>query len=787
MGTKSLQETLQTLIRQSLTTPPEVRLRSWDPRSLTASAAGAASATESQPESDADGLVSTEVWVVPLASVIAAKLPNTAIAKLRATLKDLGVQGLAVDALTEAASACATVAQAIPQPSGLSRGQVLIDAIATLTATAGKLDSVLLSATSALTADTSEVLLRDKGFTSPEELSDTQRDRWRRKSKSLTRREIAAATGWGEGEATDLVALANSPRPVLDHVHASLRSGESTWRLARSYYRSTGTLDVADAAAIATNLFGNDPTESVSERLDSTGEFHGHPWWHKEFYRALNREVTKVKARDPQATLKTRNDNMAGNDVYLNVDEYGTGCLMIGTTATQGAGMIDRVTKAAKAARAAGDPRTLKQLRVAVATALLLHGTTDVAGLPDEPGLISVEQSAELTKILHALPTAELNVIVPLNSLLGCTPDSLVPTDAEGRPLPAAFSGAGQDSPSPGLTKQDRQGTDSAGQDCPDPEPTGEDCPPADSALSGACDQSAPRRESTEAGEVGIAEVVGARGIFLTPGEARTLALTPGSTLYRLLTDPVTGGLIERSSRAYRFDGSMRAHIIAADVFCRAPGCLHPAYTGQIDHVQEYGTPGGQTRIGNGQPLDEPHHDLKTKKFWDATLHRNRDVTWTTMLGRIYTTKTHDYRQYTRLLRKAVTAVEDATTDGMSQAEAIDRQIYQALCYRPPGGTLQAPDDVFEDDSQFTSWDQVTTTHTRPDGQRSYRPDPQVSRAEYERVREVVSPAGADDDHGSGASNEKGATEGEADTPATPEADTPATPWEVSDDSEPPF
>src|SRR5699024_1662786 len=130
--------------------------------------------------------------------------------------------------------------------------------------------------------------------------------------------------------------------------------------------------------------------------------------------------------------------------------------------------------------------------------------------------------------------------------------------------------------------------------------------------------------------EVGVGEVIGRHPLFLVADEVRTLALTPGSTLYRLLTYPATGTLIERSTTAYRFDGPMRAHIIAADVFCRAPGCLRPASTAQIDHVQEHGTPGGHTCISNGQPLDAPHHDLKTKKHWDAVLHANRDVTWTT-------------------------------------------------------------------------------------------------------------------------------------------------------------
>ncbi|WP_114907206.1 HNH endonuclease signature motif containing protein [Ornithinimicrobium murale] len=757
--------------------------------------------------------------------------------RLRAALGDLGVQDFVVEALTDTALACAVVAATLPgqgstdhdvagsatsdtdsrtvqkehgrhsdqeehgrhsgqeereeraQRLGVDRGDALLGAIATLTTTAGKLDSVLLSATSAVTADVGELLLSDKGFASPEELSKTQRELWRRRTKNLTRREISAATGWGEGETTDLVALANTPHSVLAHVHGSLRSGESTWRLARSYFRYTSALDVSDAAAIASGLFGNDPATSVTERLNSSGAFHGHPWWHKEYYRALNREVAQVKARDPEATKKTREDNVAGNDVHLNVDEHGTGCLMIGTTATQGAAMLDRITRAAKAARAAGDPRTQRQLRVAIATALLLHGTLDLPSLPDDPALITVEQSAELNKILYALPTAELNVVVPLTTLLGCTPDRIVPTDADGSPLPVAFAGESTPSAATGTSGCTCACTCGAapppdpgptGQSCPDPGATGHDRPDPGATGQDRPDPERSGRAQRPTGEVGIAEVIGARSVFLTPDEARTLALTPGSTLYRLLTDPATGALIERSSRAYRFDGAMRAHIISADVFCRAPGCLRPASMAQIDHAQEHGTPGGHTCIGNGHPLDAPHHDLKTKKLWDAVLHANRDVTWTTLLGRIYTTKTHDYRQYTRLLTEATTAVNDATAKGMDPAEAIDRQIYQALTYRPSGGTLEAPDDVFDSDEEFTGWDHVTPTHTQPDGKRSYHPDPHTARAEHDRV------------HGSTRStSDQGDGPEQAGGPAQPDGTAPAdgaeTPWDSTTDTDPPF
>ena len=284
---------------------------------------------------------------------------------------------------------------------------------------------------------------------------------------------------------------------------------------------------------------------------------------------------------------------------------------------------------------------------------------------------------------------------------------------------------------------------------------------------------------------MGVGEVIGKHCLFLTPEEVRTVALTPGSTLYRLLTDPVTGTLIERSTTAYRFDTAMRAYIIAADVFCRAPGCLRPAALSQIDHVQEYGTPGGHTCISNGQAAHEPHHDLKTKKLWDATITANRDVTWTTLLRRIYTTKAHDYTQYTRLLTAATTHITDAVAAGTDPAAAVDTAIYQALSYRPPTSRLQAADDdPWDTEQQFTSWDQITLTHTPQNGRRTYHPDPHTTRAEHDRHHASST---TDDTDSTDTATATTMSNGTGGTTATPSSDGPTTPWTPDPDAPPPF
>src|SRR5699024_5558295 len=117
-----------------------------------------------------------------------------------------------------------------------------------------------------------------------------------------------------------------------------------------------------------------------------------------------------------------------------------------------------------------------------------------------------------------------------------------------------------------------------------------------------------PPDQSTQppvAAHVGIAEVVGRHSAFLAARDVRELLLTPGSMLHRLVTDPTTGRCLERSTTAYRFTTAQRAQIIAADRFCRAPGCLHPGALAQIDHVREHGTPGGDTCEANGQLVHE--------------------------------------------------------------------------------------------------------------------------------------------------------------------------------------
>lgn len=76
-------------------------------------------------------------------------------------------------------------------------------AVEALTQVSTRLDGALVVAARAQTAAIGASLLTEKGVTSPEDLTESGRRRWRSQAKSLTRHEIEAATGWAPGEVVD--------------------------------------------------------------------------------------------------------------------------------------------------------------------------------------------------------------------------------------------------------------------------------------------------------------------------------------------------------------------------------------------------------------------------------------------------------------------------------------------------------------------------------------------------------------------------------------------------------
>jgi hypothetical protein len=91
-----------------------------------------------------------------------------------------------------------------------------------------------------------------------------------------------------------------------------------------------------------------------------------------------------------------------------------------------------------------------------------------------------------------------------------------------------------------------------------------------------------------------------------------------GCTLRRLVTDPVTGHLIDLGRTRYEVTGPLRRFIVARDRTCRFPGCSRPARRCQIDHADAWDD-GGCSDADNLGPLCIRHHQLKTHAGWQIT------------------------------------------------------------------------------------------------------------------------------------------------------------------------
>ncbi|MFK5584068.1 hypothetical protein [Serinicoccus sp. LYQ131] len=296
----------------------------------------------------------------------------------------------------------------------------------------------------------------------------------------------------------------------------------------------------------------------------------------------------------------------------------------------------------------------LPQLRSDVAQTLLLHGRLPLPDLGEDE-LVTPGDAATIAQVVTAQPAVHLQVVVPWDAVAG-TPSC----------------------------HRCRDGT------------------AADPRLVVG----------------GTAEVLGAVPTFLTPGHARELALTPGTTLSRILVDPADGRLVERSIAGYRPDAAMRRQIVAADVHSRAPGRRTSSARCEIDHETAWGA-GGPTSEPNLSLKDVAHHQFKTEGWWSSELTPNRDVTWETLLGQVTSTRCHDYRQY---LRRAVATASTTDSTPTSTADAeLDlacRTLYAALAHRGPHGLLTDPDDLHgatDHDEACTGW--IRLSHRSRDGQ----------------------------------------------------------------------
>jgi hypothetical protein len=129
----------------------------------------------------------------------------------------------------------------------------------------------------------------------------------------------------------------------------------------------------------------------------------------------------------------------------------------------------------------------------------------------------------------------------------------------------------------------------------------------------------------------------------ITADDVRAMLAQPGTTLRRLVTDPVTGVLVDYGTSRYRPDAHLSGLTKARDVTCRYPGCTRNAIYCDDEHCDAY--PHGATSAGNICQLCRTHHRRKTRGTFTYTRPdpKTGKTIWTTPLGFTYVQEPASY------------------------------------------------------------------------------------------------------------------------------------------------
>ncbi|SOC58069.1 HNH endonuclease signature motif containing protein [Ornithinimicrobium cerasi] len=542
------------------------------------------------------------------------------------------------------------------------------------------IDATMLVAVQDLLLRAGEKLLAQRGVEDVSVLSRTAHQTWRAHLKAAVAGELQVALGVGVTEARQLVSVASAPAGVRIPLVAAMRRGEVHWVMGRRFQSRTSRLDPQDAADVAAVLFGSDEARAAPERLDPDGRLLSRPWHQSEYYAALDREITRVRGRDARGERERRRVALTLRDARLDVLDDGTSTFSVrGSVATMLA-LNARIDGMARRCRKAGDPRSLAQLRADIAASLLLHGTV---AIPDPGGggcdeIVTPDDLEALAAVVNATPSGQVELVVPWDAILG----RAVCPRCDRTAVPDSRGGG----------------------------PT-----------------SAPDQD---VGRVG--EFKGWPSAWVTPEEAREIALRPGSFFHRILTDPADGRCVERSISRYAPDAEMRRQVRAADVYGRGPGCRRPAAACELDHEQPWGA-GGETAETNLSAKALLDHFRKTKGLWTSVMGPRRDLTWTTLLGQVARTRGHDYRQYADRFERMTSGAPEGEPDMSDLADRRDlagQILYAALVSRRPGEKVEASDDAAGSEDWLCVGDWGSVSYQDDTGRRRYGAPPRPTTPE---------------------------------------------------------
>lgn len=328
----------------------------------------------------------------------------------------------------------------------------------------------------------------------------------------------------------------------------------------------------------------------------------GTPRSASDFRRMLTKRVKQVEARDTEARRKGAEEALAGRGSWASPGEDGTGSLTVVGEATRVAAAYSRLDAAARRAKAAGDRRTLSQLRSDLHLDLLLVGQL--------PGTSRVSQAPEATACPSTTGTA------PVCTGCGTVSDDYLPYPTVGDPvLPPAHCTV-------------VVGLDVLMEDARDLPPGTSDPP-----------------DEPRGSPLGWMPGFG----YLDPDHVRQIAMREGSVWQRLVADPMSGHALSVSPFTYRPTASVARFVRARDGVARDPGSgsfgATQAERCELDHIEPF-EDGGTTTEDNLQSLSRRGHTRKTKRQWEVSGDAGGTLTWTSLAGKEYTSEPLDYRDF---------------------------------------------------------------------------------------------------------------------------------------------
>ncbi|PYG01801.1 protein of unknown function [Georgenia satyanarayanai] len=123
----------------------------------------------------------------------------------------------------------------------------------------------------------------------------------------------------------------------------------------------------------------------------------------------------------------------------------------------------------------------------------------------------------------------------------------------------------------------------------------------------------------------------------IAPEVARALAA--GGQWRRIVSDPVTGQVLDVGRTRYAPPAAMADLVRERDKTCIEPGCSTPAHKCQLDHIHEW-QDGGETSVWNLGPQCDRTHAVKSQGGFTVARASDGTYAWTTMTGHGYLRRT---------------------------------------------------------------------------------------------------------------------------------------------------